>query len=720
MEHQRDTITFQKASLQRLAYTVPLCSFFLYFTKLMLFGPNILLLPGVTVDEGLKIKFLDQSGNPYLTGYSDFSKPEWRLPEYCRFQENSVGKGCLEDPHNQRIKIHYDESGVDGVTCHQVKREGLRCVNQMVTDCYYLGDSHWYGGYESVNQLWPLRKAMPVPEGVLLTSEEEEPVPDGMTLPMGPYVSGDFGVHKTDPGNVLERLFFSSSGVGIMVSKDSPLYLSFNQHFDGKICIAGLYDGAHYFSQLGKPPVLEYTVCKANNVKEIHSYMKRRFIQKPENIPNPELIQKPKWSTFAHFNRDISQAKVMDFADKILSHNLPASQIEIDDEWTEQYGDMDFDPVKFPEPKKMVAELNKKGLHVSLWIHPFFCMNSKSFKDAAEAKFAVMSRGSNIPALTTWCDSNMAGLLDVTNPAAVLWYNKKLRRLQTIYNITSFKFDAGEAHYVPHSHATQQHMSSSNEYSTLWAELGYSADPDNRRQEVRVGWDSQRLPIFVRLMDRSTSFDHHSGLASVIPSALTLSVLGYPFVLPDMIGGSLRATHFTETGQSSAQVTSSDRKNKDETTNDEISIHRRGVYMRWLQACIFLPALQFSIGPWIYDQKVVDMTRELLAMREKYVPRILELAKESVATGDPIVRPLWWVAPEDPEALVVSDEFLVGNDILVAPIVIDGARKRDIYLPEGRWADKLRGGEVTGPKTLKDYHVSLEELSFFERIKANE
>ena len=87
----------------------------------------------------------------------------------------------------------------------QVKREGLRCVNQMVMDCYNLGDSHWYGGYESVNQLWPLRKAVPVAEGVILTSEEEEPVPVGMELPMGPYVSSDVGIHKTDPGNVLER-----------------------------------------------------------------------------------------------------------------------------------------------------------------------------------------------------------------------------------------------------------------------------------------------------------------------------------------------------------------------------------------------------------------------------------------------------------------------------------------------------------------------------------
>ena len=263
------------------------------------------------------------------------------------------------------------------------------------------------------------------------------------------------------------------------------------------------------------------------------------------------------------------------------------------------------------------------------------------------------------------------------------------------------QFDAGEAHFVPHSHLTMRHMISSNEYSSLWAELAYNADAEVRSQEVRVGWGTQRLPIFVRLMDRSRLFNRNGGLGSVIPSVLTLSVLGYPFILPDMIGGSPTIEDIM--GESKTEISD--------------KLHQRGVYMRWLQASIFLPGLQFSVGPWNYDEKVVNLTRQLLAMREKYVPRILELAEESVATGDPIIRPLWWVAPEDPEALVVSDEFLVGDDILVAPIVVDGARKRDIFLPQGRWADKLRGGEVIGPTTLKDYQVALEELAFFERIK---
>ncbi|CAG5129966.1 unnamed protein product [Candidula unifasciata] len=691
----RDTITIERSSLQRLAYMVPLCSLFLYFSKQMLFAPSVLWLPGVTVTEDLVITFTDKNGQPFLVGRSDFSKEDWVVPEYCPNQQNDARSGCLEDPHNQLIKIVIDDSGVEGVTCHRVTRSGLRCVNQVVKDCYNLGDSHWYGGFEAVSQTWPLKKAVQIEDGIILLSEEQELVLDGVDIVFGPYVSGDFGVHKVELGNVLERLFFSSSGVGIMVSQDSPLYLSFNQHRDGQICLAGAYDGAHYSSYFGKPPVLEYTVCKAENVYEIYDYMKTRFLPKPEGTPNHDLFRYPIWSTWAQYNRNISQAAVLEFADTILAHKLPASQLEIDDAWTARYGDLDFDPIKFPDPKKMMEDLSNKGFPVSLWTHPFINLKADAFTEGFHNKYFVMLRGSEIPALTRWWNDEMAALLDVTNPAAVIWYQNKLHRLREVYNVTSFKFDAGEAHFVPHSHHTFQHMPTANMYASLWAELAYNSDPISRRQEVRVGWNSQRLPMFVRIMDRMSNWDRQAGLPSVIPAVLTLGIIGYPFVLADMIGGNAYADMVTFKGGAYPD---------------------RELYIRWLELNTFLPTLQFSVAPWIYDKEVVAITKKFLNIREQYVSIILELAEESVKTGSPIIRPLWWIAPLDQQALVIEDQYLLGDCILVAPVTVRGAWKRDIYIPAGTWDDKLRGGHFQGPVTLKDYTVALEELAFFEKV----
>ncbi|XP_035829387.1 myogenesis-regulating glycosidase [Aplysia californica] len=690
----RDTITLKTSSLYRLAYTVPLCGCFLYFTSIMLFGPCVLNLQGVSVNEDLQISFTDSAGKVFLQGYSEFNFGENERAEYCTLQKNDGKSGCLEQPHKQRIEVVVEDSGAEGVSCYQVRREGLACVNQVVKDCYSLAGQHWYGGFEAFSQVWPLKKDVVQPPGVV-TDETESQSLDSVQLSFGPYVSGDFGTQGVELENVLENLFFSSTGVGIMVSEESPLYLSFNAHGDQTMCLAATYDNANFFSTLGKPPVLEYTVCKAGNVKEIHSYMRQRFIPKPEGIPNVEVIKYPIWSTWAQYNKEINQSSVAEFADKIQKLKMPCSQIEIDNEWTVRYGDHDFDRKKFPDPKKMVADLNKKGYPVTLWIHPFFSLESESFQEAFQHGYAIMTRGSVNPSLVRWWSGEMAAILDVSNPAAVLWYQKKLISLQDKYNVSSFKFDAGEARYVPYAPNMFGHMTSTNEYATNYAELAYNIDPVNRRQEVRIGWRSQRLPIITRLMDRLSTWDEKAGLRSLIPSTLTLGVIGYPFVLPDMIGGNAYAD----------LITFGRGANPD-----------RELYIRWLQLSALLPVVQFSVVPWVYDDEVVTITKKCLAIREQYVSRILQLAQECVETGNPIIRPLWWVAPLDEQALVTGDEFLVGDDLLVAPIVVEGARKRDIYLPKGQWRDMLRKEAIDGPVFLRDYTVAIDELAHFERI----
>ncbi|CAG2109247.1 unnamed protein product [Medioppia subpectinata] len=78
------------------------------------------------------------------------------------------------------------------------------------------------------------------------------------------------------------------------------------------------------------------------------------------------------------------------------------------------------------------------------------------------------------------------------------------------------------------------------------------------------------------------------------------------------------------------------------------------------------------------------------------------------------MRPIWWIAPNDPKAFLIDDQFLVGNDLLVAPVTTDKARKRDIYLPSGEWKDQ-RGVVHTGPQTLTDFKAELNELPYFTR-----
>lgn len=100
----------------------------------------------------------------------------------------------------------------------------------------------------------------------------------------------------------------------------------------------------------------------------------------------------------------------------------------------------------------------------------------------------------------------------------------------------------------------------------------------------------------------------------------------------------------------------------------------------------------------------------------RYSQLLIDLAREAVSTGAPIVRPLWWIAPNDTNAQTIDNEFLVGNDLLVAPVVEHGATARDIYLPAGRWRDQLRNEDLDGGQWYNGYRVELHELAYFTKI----
>lgn len=86
-----------------------------------------------------------------------------------------------------------------------------------------------------------------------------------------------------------------------------------------------------------------------------------------------------------------------------------------------------------------------------------------------------------------------------------------------------------------------------------------------------------------------------------------------------------------------------------------------------------------------------------------------------VCEGTPIIRPLWWADPKDEDALTNDSQFLIGDAMVVAPILEDNGRQRDVYLPKGEWADNLRSRVYSGPLWLRDYHVALNEIATFSR-----
>ncbi|CAF0717114.1 unnamed protein product [Brachionus calyciflorus] len=548
-------------------------------------------------------------------------------------------------------------------------------ANQEFEDCFNLGDSYWYGQAENKNQqFWPINNI-----------EFKE---------YTPYLTGLFGDNWS---SILERYWLSSNGVAIIVNQTIPLFVKKNRT---SFCLLASskepYHNQHFITKL------KYDICKIDKTNVKDSYLNKlqlfvinNYFSKPSGIPDERMFKSPIWSTWANFKKKINESTIKMFAHEILANNYTHSQLEIDDKWQVSYGDFSFDTQKFPNMASLIEYLNSFDFRTTLWVHPFANIDSPNFLFQAFNFLEVRAPDGLRPAFTSWWDGLAAIILDTTNPNATNWFYSELEKIRQTTGIDSFKFDAGEVNWLPKRFWLNDGSITPDQYSMGYARM---ASRLGRMIEVRTGCQTQDLPIFVRMLDKDSTWGYDNGLKSVVTTGLVMSILGYPFILPDMIGGNAYIFNGEDIDFDSELIAYPDYQ----------------LYIRWAQLTAFLPSMQFSIPPWNYNNKtkvpVNQICRELVNLHERLVyPVLIEYAKNAVETGEPVIRPVWWIDNSDEKTLTISDQFLVGNDILVAPILDENQYKRDIYLPRGEWIAE-NGTSFKGPLVLKSYQAPIEVI----------
>jgi alpha-glucosidase len=205
-----------------------------------------------------------------------------------------------------------------------------------------------------------------------------------------------------------------------------------------------------------------------------------------------------------------------------------------------------------------------------------------------------------------------------------------------------------------------------NRHSELYAQFGLRF-PLN---EYRACWKMAGLPIAQRLHDKLHQW---SDVQKLIPHMINTGLIGYTFSCPDMIGG----------GEYQSFI--------DNPKMDQELV------VRSAQIHALMPMMQFSVAPWrILDQQHLNAVKKAVEIRTKFTPKILELARQSAISGDPIVNYLEFCFPGQGYECV-RDQFMLGNVVLVAPIAEKGKTERLVILPRGKWlADDgktYRGGK---------------------------
>jgi alpha-glucosidase (family GH31 glycosyl hydrolase) len=256
-----------------------------------------------------------------------------------------------------------------------------------------------------------------------------------------------------------------------------------------------------------------------------------------------------------------------------------------------------------------------------------------------------------------------------------------LDRLVSEHGVDGFKFDAGDLRDF-RSGDRNAAMAEPTEQCEAWARIAARY----RFNELRACWKMGGQPLAQRLHDKPPLWGA-SGLASLIPESIAQGLIGHPFVCPDMVGGG------------DVNYCSADRPVDQE------------LFVRYAQCAALFPMMQFSMAPArVLDAKHLHAVQAAVQLRQQLATEILDLVHEAAASGEPILRPLAYHFSGYEH---VHDQFLLGERILVAPVLNQGASTRSVELPPGSWIG-VDGHSLTGP-TQVELPVDLESIPWFRR-----
>ncbi len=475
-------------------------------------------------------------------------------------------------------------------------------------------------------------------------------VGNGLDYPMSAQSEKTINLEKASCGNQTQPLLLSTEGRYVYAHKGFCAVFS-----GGTLTLTSTHDTIDF--------------------SEGHGNLRGAFLAAagkhfPANgvLPPEDFFTSPQFNTWIELIYDQNQKDILNYARAAVREGFKPGILMIDDLWSNYYGKWDFDRAKFPDPKAMMDELHELGFKVILWICPFVSMDSAEYRDLS-GKGALVRSENGDPAHIYWWNG-ISAVLDFSNPVDEQWFTEQTRRLVNDYGVDGFKFDAGDAVYYSENHKTA-HPVLPVEQTELWAKFGLKY-PYN---EYRACYACAGLPLVQRLCDKGHRWER-GGLAEIIPNSVMQGMLGYQYGCPDMVGGGSFADFLPGAVNFDSEL-----------------------FLRYTAASALLPMIQFSAAPWrVLCKEDYACVKALMAQREKYLPEIMDLVRQSALTGESAVRHMEYVFPH--EGLSdVKDQFMLGDTILVAPCIQKGKTEREVRLPAGVW--KAEDGTLyEGEKTV--------------------
>jgi alpha-glucosidase (family GH31 glycosyl hydrolase) len=404
------------------------------------------------------------------------------------------------------------------------------------------------------------------------------------------------------------------------------------------------------------------------------------------------------------------QQGVLEHVQQHRQHAIPLDALILDYHWEERFHNFRWRQALFPDPSAFIAGLKQLGVRLGLIQTPFLNLRNRPFQ-----KFLLNRLAHNLPpglehdderALPEYEEASTQGFLahpdakwwfgaggmpDFSNPRAAKWWNNLQRPLYD-QGVAFFKNDDGE--YLPEDARSLSGMDGCeyhNLYGFYYGRALFNGAPATGTRPLiyaRSVWaGSQRYPALFLGDQKPTP----QGMLDSLRAGLNLSLAGFAYWTADVFG-------------------------LDGKTTPEM-------HMRYAQYALFSPIARYfwrppdiddTRLPWSHGSQVEANFRRYCELRYRLLPYLHCLAWQAYLTGLPILRPLALEFQDDPRLADVTDQFLLGDRLMLCPVLQSGALSRRILLPEGAWHDFWSDQSWLGPVEI-DYPAPLDCLPLLAR-----
>jgi alpha-glucosidase len=428
-----------------------------------------------------------------------------------------------------------------------------------------------------------------------------------------------------------------------------------------------------------------------------------RFTELVGRMPLPPRwslgYQQCRWSYYP-------ESRVRNLAATFREKKIPCDVIYLDIDYMEGYRIFTWSKKNFPDPKRMIGDLAREGFKFVVIVDPGIKEDTAyTAYQTGSARNIFLKYPNGKPFVGKVWPGDCV-FPDFSNPEARTWWGNNFKIL-TDAGVSGFWNDMNEpsvfdgpnktmplnvVHY-DHGFFTP-HAKNHNTYGMLMTRATYEGIRGLRPGErpfvlTRASYAGGQRYAAAWTGDNESRWDN---LEMALSMSLGVSISGQPFIGSD-IGGFI--------GNPSGEL-----------------------FARWLQLGVFTPLMRGHsvIGspdkePWAFGPKYEEVNRQTINLRYKFLPYIYTVMREASQTGIPAMRPLYFEYPGDPSFVWNEDEFMFGDDLLVAPVLWPGDTTRTLRLPEGEWYDYWTNQKYNGGKQIS-VSAPLDRLPVFVKAGA--